>query len=157
MVLGYLKDTLAEDRDVILVSMLAGVSLSDLSEYLPRENVIRMMPNTPIGIGSRMTTYTTQKENLKSIFVELMAHAGQVMFLPESEIDAATAIAGSGPAFIHTFIEALIDAGIKNGLTFDQSKALASQTIIGAGELVQKSAEHPAELKHQVTSPGGSQ
>lgn len=78
------------------------------------------------------------------------------MFLPESEIDAATAIAGSGPAFVHTFIEALIDAGIKNGLTFDQSKALASQTIIGAGELVQKSAEHPAELKHQATSPGGS-
>lgn len=140
----------------IWISMAAGVTIDQLSNFVPKEHIIRMMPNTPVAIGHGMITYTTVNEDHAELFETLMAEAGLVMRLPEDKIDPATAIAGSGPGYVYTFIESLTDAGIQNGLSFEESKTLAAQTLLGASAMALQMNEHPAELRHQVTSPGGS-
>lgn len=138
------------------ISMAAGVSIDQLSDFVPVENIIRMMPNTPVAIGHGMITYATNNNDHAELFEMLMTEAGIVMRLPEDKIDSATAIAGSGPGYVYAFIESLTDAGIQNGLSFEESKTLAAQTLLGASEMVLQMNEHPAKLRNQVTSPGGS-
>ena len=142
--------------ETVWVSMAAGIQLDRLAEFVPQDRLIRMMPNTPLRLGAGMTTYTCYNPDLIPLFEDLMAQSGEVKFLDEKAMDAATAIAGCGPAFAYQFIEALIDVGIQNGLTYDDSKLLASQTLLGAGHMVKSLDDHPAQLRHQVTSPGGS-
>lgn len=143
-------------KDTVWISMAAGLSTDRLSQVLDADQLIRMMPNTPVSIGSGMTTFSTMNPNLVALFEDLMAESGSVKILPEADIDAASALAGCGPAFVYQFIESLIDAGIQNGLSYEDSKTLASQTLIGASQMVQESGLHPGELRHQVTSPGGT-
>lgn len=138
------------------ISMAAGTTINQLAVYVPEQNILRMMPNTPVAIGKGMITYSTSNSDHASLFEEMMAASGELLRLPEEKIDPATAIAGSGPGYVFTFLESLIDAGIQNGLSFDESKILAAQTLIGASEMALNMDEHPAELRHQVTSPGGS-
>ncbi|MGT2910623.1 pyrroline-5-carboxylate reductase [Streptococcus cameli] len=143
-------------KDTIWISMAAGITLAQLEEWLPNQSIIRMMPNTPVAIGQGMTSFATNRPAIAPIFQEWMAASGQTIELPEHQIDAATAIAGCGPAFVYEFIESLTSAGVQNGLPVQLAQSLASQTVLGAAQLVQESQEHPAVLRDQVTSPGGA-
>ena len=103
-----------------------------------------------------MTTFAIENPENLQIFKELIAHSGQIKQLPENLIDAATAIAGCGPAFVYEFLQAMASAGIQNGLTANDAQFLASQTMLGAAQMMLESEQHPAQLRDQVTSPGGS-
>ena len=155
-VLSDLASSIAENPSAIWISMAAGVRLGQLAAYLPAQQIIRMMPNTPVAIGQGMTTFATSQAENARLFEDLMAQSGLVKQLPENLMDAATAIAGCGPAFIYELIEAMSAAGIQNGLSAQDAQLLASQTVLGAAQMVLESDQHPAQLRDQVTSPGGS-
>jgi pyrroline-5-carboxylate reductase len=145
--------------DQILVSLLAGTSIETLKEYFDRPLLVRMMPNLPlmcgegvIGLAEHHELSEEQKKKLDSIFQVL----GQVYWLPEKMFDALTSLTGSGPAFLFTMIEAMIDAGIAMGFRSVESKELVLQMIKGTISLLQETNKHPGELKWQVTSPGGT-
>lgn len=140
----------------IWISMATGVSLETLAKLLPGHDLVRMMPNTPVAIGQGMTSYTSQSSQAKDVFKELMAHSGKVVEIQEGLMDAATAVAGCGPAFVYQFIEALGDAGVQNGLSRSQAIEMAAQTVLGSAQMVLESGQHPAQLRDAVTSPGGS-
>lgn len=144
----------------IVVSIAAGVSIRAISGRLPEGvPVIRAMPNTPctigrgaIGMAASEGCHPIHKERAKGI----LSAAGTVVEVPEHLLDSVTGVSGSGPAYVFTFIEALIDAGVKVGLPREVARALALETVIGAAELVKQSGAHPAVLRDAVTSPGGT-
>ncbi len=146
--------------ETLLVSILAGKTLGDISSLLsPEVPVIRVMPNTPSLIGEGMAaiaanTATTAAQ--KELAVRLFEAVGEVVELPESYFDIVTGLSGSGPAYVFLIIEALIEAGVFQGLPRRIARQLVLQTMIGATKMVKETGMHPAELKEQVTSPGGT-
>lgn len=143
------------------VSMSAGITLEQLNGMLNNQSqsIIRMMPNTPIEIGEGMISYTYTKNLSKDkveLFEVLLSQSGTLLYVDEHKMDAATAIAGCGPAFIYQLIEALADAGVREGLTRSEAMLLATQMIQGSAKMVIQTKKHPAQLKDEVTSPGGS-
>ncbi len=144
---------------VVIVSMLAGVTTERLAQELGDLPIIRIMPNTPAAIGEGMILYTANEavtEDEKSAFVQLLSQAGQLDEIPETLIDAGSAVSGCGPAFVYLFIEALADAGVQCGLPRDKALQYAAQTVCGAGRMAVVDGRHPAALKDAVCSPGGS-
>ena len=118
-----------------------------------------MMPNTPVSIGQGVISYALSancRAEDSEFFGQLLAKAGLLVELGEGLIDAATGLAGCGPAFVYLFIEALADAGVQTGLPRETALKMAAQTVVGAGQLVLESNQHPGVLKDQVCSPGGS-
>ncbi|MGT2665912.1 pyrroline-5-carboxylate reductase [Streptococcus rifensis] len=159
--LRTLAPAIAQNKKALWVSMSAGLPLSKIAELLPSEaGLIRMMPNTPVAVGQGMTTYclseSARAERDNQLFTEVMANSGKLLALPESSIDAATGIAGCGPAFVFQMIEALADAGVQNGLQRADALELSAQTLLGAAQLMLETGTHPSVLRDQVTSPGGS-
>ena len=147
------------DYKSLVISILAGVPLSKLSTVFPHQPIIRVMPNTPAIIGAGITAIAAgenvqpkQIETAKSIF----AAVGQVVEVPEYQMDAVTGLSGSGPAFVAITIEALADGGVAAGLPRAIAQQLAIQTVLGTAKLLQESKLHPAQLKDRVTSPGGT-
>ncbi len=144
----------------VLVSMAAGLSVADIREMAGGGYpVIRIMPNTPCSIGEGMVLYTrgpgvTEEE--ERAFLEAMAGAGRFSPIPEGLMDAGSAVAGCGPAFVDLFIEALADGGVACGLPRAQAMEFAAQMIAGSARLLLESGRHPGELKDAVCSPGGS-
>lgn len=155
-VLTDLQEPISRNLSAIWISMAAGVPLADLTSYISADKLIRIMPNTPVAIGQGMTTYSLTNPELAPLLEQLLEKSGKVQQVPESLIDAATAIAGCGPAFAYQFIEAMTDAGVQNGLSAQDAKALAAQTLSGSAQMVLASSKHPAQLRQEVTSPGGS-
>lgn len=140
----------------VLVTMAAGISAAAVSEEYP---VIRIMPNTPALIGKGMILYSVNgfvTDAEEKDFLSLMSQAGVCEKLEEKFIDAGSAVSGCGPAFAYLFVEALADGGVECGLPRDKALELAAQTVSGAAEMVLKSGKHPAELKDNVCSPGGT-
>ena len=144
----------------VVLSIVAGASLSTLQHGLKHPGIIRAMPNTPGQIGEGMTVWTAttevsqkQREMAQSV---LGALGEQIYVADEKYLDMATALSGSGPAYVFLFIEALIDAGVHIGLPRNIAEKLVMQTIVGSTHTVQKTAKHPAELRSMVTSPGGT-
>ena len=154
-------ETILENRDsILLISMAAGLTLERLGNLVPRQHrLIRIMPNTPVAIGQGVISYTLsancQSED-NELFCRLLANAGKLVEISEQLIDAATGLAGCGPAFVYLFIEALADAGVQTGLPRNTALEMATQTVVGAGQMVLETQQHPAVLKDQVCSPGGS-
>ena len=144
----------------LVVSVAAGVCLSTISQALghgPR--LVRVMPNTPCLIGQGASAYclgpgATGDDG--QLVGKLLEAVGLALEVPEKLLDAVTGLSGSGPAFVYLVIEALSDGGVRMGLPRDVALALAAQTVRGAAELVLSSALHPAVLKDQVASPGGT-
>ena len=140
--------------------MAAGLSLELLEKLTSSQHRwIRIMPNTPVAVGKGVISYAlSQQVNQadEDLLRELLSSAGLLIKLEEKQLDAATALAGCGPAFVYLFIEALADAGVRAGLSRDISLELANQTLLGAAKLSQVSGQHPAQLKDQVCSPAGS-
>ena len=154
------KNILERRESILLISMAAGVTLEQLQSMTDtRHRWIRMMPNTPLEVAEGVISFSLgEKASLqdKEVFVSLLQSAGTVVELPEAQIDAATALAGCGPAFVYIFIEALAEAGVSMGLSREVALQLATQTVKGSANMVGKMKEHPAILKEKVCSPGGS-
>ena len=157
-VLEGIKGALSENDSFVLVSMAAGVKIEKIESIISAP-IIRIMPNTPVAVGSGMISWCKNgsvTDESAQAFEAIMAEAGKLLAIDEKLIDAATAVAGCGPAFVYMFAEALADGGVQCGLTRDASLTLAAETIKGAAEMILKTGKHPEQLKDEVCSPGGS-
>lgn len=146
-------------KDQILVSLLTGVTLETLRKNFPTAVIVRMMPNLALiygegvlGLSTEDSTSLSDKEIINKTFNSL----GKLYWLPDGKINALTALTGSGPGFMFTIIESMIDAGISLGFTKEDSKELVYQMIKGSLTLLEKSSKHPAELRSQITSAKGT-
>lgn len=144
----------------LIISILAGTTLARINNRFPEaRNRVRSMPNTPGQIGAGISAYASDQrlDDADKQIVQLVLGAlGEVVAVPEDQLDAVTAVSGSGPAYVFEFTAAMAEAGVAAGLPKDVAEKLARQTVIGAGLLLQASDEHPEELRRQVTSPGGT-
>jgi len=143
------------------VSIAAGVPLANLSKALPPgARVVRAMPNTPALVRSGATAFVAGEgcsAGDRDLARALFEGVGMAWEAPaEGLLDAVTGLSGSGPAYVFVFLEALSDAGVRMGLPRDAASALAVQTVLGSARLAQETGRHPATLKDQVTSPGGT-
>ncbi len=151
--------------DTLVISVAAGIPATAISEWLgepdkPFARVIRCMPNTPAFIGCGITglmALAQVDEADKAIAKQLLGSVGEVVWVEnDAAIDAVTAVSGSGPAYVFLFLEALIQGGVDQGLTPEQSRQLALATLNGATQLATLSPEPPAVLRERVTSKGGT-
>jgi pyrroline-5-carboxylate reductase len=143
------------------VSIAAGVPLAALSKALPLgARVVRAMPNTPALVRSGATAFVAGEgcgDRDRALARALFEGVGMAWEAPaEALLDAVTGLSGSGPAYVFVFLEALSDAGVRMGLPRDAASALAVQTVLGSARLAQETGRHPAALKDQVASPGGT-
>lgn len=147
-------------RDALFVSIMAGITLQGLGDALNSGRVVRTMPNTPAAIGRGITAAVAGRDVRMSDFAtvdELLAPTGAVVWIDdERQIDAVTAVSGSGPAYFFRFTEALAQAGAAAGLPADLAMQLARATFTGAAALADADPAGLAELRQQVTSPGGT-
>jgi pyrroline-5-carboxylate reductase len=160
-----LSDVLAELKGkmapgALAITIVAGARIARFQEALETRAVVRVIPNTPGQIGQGVSLWTDTPETsdaqrsqaralLAALGVEVRGHT-------EDDVDIATAISGSGPAYVFLFIEALTDAGVQLGLSRDVASTLALQTVLGSAAYAQESGLHPAILRNLVTSPGGT-
>lgn len=154
--LADLHEVLQKRDGLLCISMAAGISLADLTHYSKYPYWARMMPNTPVAIGQGMTVFVAPDRVSSTCFAKLMQYAGKTLEVTESQMDAATAIAGCGPAFVYEMIDAMTQAGILGGLSCDTAQALTLQTLKGAVAMVERADYHPAQLRDEVCSPGGA-
>lgn len=160
-VTGTLTQTLTtrSSNTPLIISILAGVNLTQLQLAFPLIPVIRAMPNTPATVGAGITALAMgdrAKEGDRQIALKIFQSVGEVVEVAETLMDAVTGLSGSGPAYVAIIVEALADGGVKSGLPRDIAMQLALATIKGTVELLQTTKMHPAELKDRVTSPGGT-
>lgn len=148
------------DDKKIVVSMAAGVTLDKLEGILGSDKkIIRIMPNIPITVGEGMTSMTPNKnisQEDKEVVEKILQQSSKIAYIPEEKIDGFIGMAGSSPAFAYIFLEAMSDAGVRYGLTREESYFFASQALIGAGKMVLESKSNPGILKDAVCSPGGT-
>ena len=145
----------------LIISIAAGLPISFYEEELgiSEAKIIRVMPNTPALVleGASGLSGNGNVSDEEMAFAErIFGKIGKSVTLPESSIDAVTGLSGSGPAYVFTFAEALIDAGVEQGLPRPTAETLALQTLLGSTKLLLESGKHPAELRAMVTSPGGT-
>lgn len=159
-----LSQVMDEIRDLspeqLVLSIVAGATLSTLCRGLNRSSVVRAMPNMPAQIGEGMTIWTatieTDQRQRKLAQTMLSALGKEIYVADEKYLNMATALSGSGPAYVFLFIEALVDAGVHIGLPRDMAQELVIQTVLGSTRTAEKTGKHPADLRNMVTSPGGT-
>ena len=143
-----------------VISIMAGVTIDQLTAALKTDAVVRSMPNTPAQIGQGMTVWTATagvSEAAREGVRQILGAMGKEAFVPEEKyLDMATGLSGSGPAYVFLFIEALTDAGVHIGLSRELAATMALQTVLGSARYAEATGKHPAELRNQVTSPGGT-
>lgn len=144
----------------LFISIAAGVTLHAMEGYLGGEHkIIRTMPNTPTLVGEGVIAYTPnalcEERDLENL-ISLLESSATLTKIPEPLMNAITGLSGSGPAYVYTFIEALADGAVKEGLPRAQALELAAKTVLGGAKMVLDSGIHPALLRDQVTSPGGT-
>ncbi len=148
------------DTNQLVVSIAAGLSIATLSSRLQHAKIVRAMPNTPAQIGEGISIWTATvqvDEDQKTLARRLLEALGPAIEVDdEKQLDMATAVSGSGPAYVFLFIESLIDAAVAIGLSRDLAGRLVLQTISGSASFAQQSDRHAAELRNMVTSPGGT-
>jgi pyrroline-5-carboxylate reductase len=144
----------------LVLSIVAGATLSVLCQGLDHRFVVRAMPNMPAQIGEGMTVWTTTaetKQRQRKLAQTVLGALGKEIYVADEKyLDMATALSSSGPAYVFLFIEAFIDAGVHIGLPRDMAQELVIQTILGSTHTVEKTGKHPANLRNMVTSPGGT-
>ena len=147
-------------RQDLLLSILAGTPIRKLADGVAHASVVRAMPNTPAQIGQGMTVWTATPEvteEQRGQAQVILGALGQELFVnDESYLDMATALSGTGPAYVFMFMESLIDAGVHLGFSRRVAEQLVFQTMLGSLEYAAQSGKHVAELRNQVTSPGGT-
>ena len=158
---GVLEELRGVDsRHALFISVAAGVTTETIQSALGEgARVVRAMPNTPALVNQSATAIAPGRhaspEDLQ-LAEAVLAKIGTTVIVEEKHLDAVTGLAGSGPAYVMLIIEAFSDAGVKVGLPREIAQALAVQTIRGSAALLLHTGEHPAKLKDQVTSPGGT-
>jgi pyrroline-5-carboxylate reductase len=144
----------------LVLSIIAGATIQTISEGLKHPAVARSMPNTPAQIGEGITVFTTASAvtpEQRDMACQVLGALGQQVYVEEeSYLDMATALSGSGPAYVFLFMEALVDAGVHMGFPRRIAEQLVTQTILGSVAYYEKHKDHPAQLRNQVTSPGGT-
>jgi len=161
-----MKDVLLSAKNSIndshlLISIAAGIQSSFIDTHLSGCNcrIIRVMPNTPAFVleaASALCAGPRATQEDMAVAVTIFDSVGKSVVLEEKYFDAVTGLSGSGPAYVFTFLEALIDGGLKVGLNRSDAELLAMQTVLGSVKLAMSSNEHPAQLRAMVTSPGGT-
>jgi pyrroline-5-carboxylate reductase len=160
-----LAEVLAElqgvpDTQQLILSIVAGATISTISRGLKHETIVRAMPNMPAQIGRGISVWTAAaavNEDQRRSAQSILAALGKEVYVPnEGYLDMATAVSGSGPAYVFLIIEALIDAAVHIGLPRSLAEELVLETMLGSTALAQSWRRHPAELKNMVTSPGGT-
>lgn len=155
---GDLKGKLKPSQ--LVISIMAGISMDTLKSELSHESIVRSMPNMPAQIGSGLTVWTESdgvNDEQKKIARSILSAPGEEIYVKEEKyLDMATAISGSGPAYIFMILETLTDAGVHIGLPRTLAEKLAIETTIGSAMTARVTGKHPAELKNLVTSPGGT-
>lgn len=160
----HLPELLAQLRQMASVpdvlSVAVGWTQAMLADALPNaRGILRCMPNTPAAVGEAVIALCeehTLAQPAYDALVGALSACGRVVSVPEAQMDAVTGISGSGPAYVYMFIEAMADAGVRQGLPRDLAYTLAAQTVAGAGKMVLETGTHPGALKDAVTSPGGT-
>jgi pyrroline-5-carboxylate reductase len=147
-------------KEALHFSVAAGIRSDSIARWLGTERVVRSMPNTPALIGKGITALyprpAVQADDRKAV-EQVISTTGEFLWLTdEAQLDAVTAISGSGPAYVFYFIETMTRAGIDMGLPPEQAAKLAKATFIGASELASSSHEAPEVLRQRVTSKGGT-
>lgn len=144
----------------LVLSIIAGARIRTIADGVANASVVRAMPNTPAQIGQGITVWTATPEVLppqRQQAEALLGALGDQIFVDDERyLDMATALSGTGPAYIFMFMEALIDAGVHMGFSRRDAEHLVIQTMRGSIEYAEKSGLHPAQLRNQVTSPGGT-
>jgi pyrroline-5-carboxylate reductase len=144
----------------MVLSILAGVRIRTIADGLANSSVVRAMPNTPAQIGQGITVWTATHEVADEQHAQAKALLGalgdEIYMDDEKYLDMATALSGTGPAYVFLFMEAMIDAGVHMGFSRKDAEKLVLQTMRGSVEYALTSAMHPAQLRNQVTSPGGT-
>ncbi|ROS25511.1 pyrroline-5-carboxylate reductase [Rathayibacter sp. PhB127] len=156
--LDEIADALAPGT--IVVSVAAGVTVATFEAHLPASvSVLRSMPNTPAVVGRAVTGLsagTRSSEDDLALVRRLFETVGEVVEVPESQLDALSTISGSGPAYVFLLVEELTAAALAKGFTPEQAATMVTGTFRGAAELLVHSGEEPAELRRRVTSPNGT-
>lgn len=143
--------------DAVIVSIAAGVRAADIAEAFGGRRVARIMPTTAVAIRQGTASIYAPDGEARARAHALFEPVATVVDLDDEDLmHAATGVSGSAPAYLYAFVEALEAAGVSTGLEADAAKALARATIAGAAALLAESGEDPAELRRQVTSPGGT-
>jgi pyrroline-5-carboxylate reductase len=146
--------------DALVLSIVAGASFKKISVGLKHNAVVRSMPNTPAQIGQGITVWAASSavtDAQREVARAILSALGEEVFVEdENYLDMATALSGTGPAYVFLFMEALIDAGVHMGFPRHLSEQLVVQTLRGSVEYYRKAEHHPASLRNQVTSPGGT-
>lgn len=153
-----LKGKVGDDQ--LVLSIIAGAKLATIAGGLEHNTVVRAMPNTPAQVGAGTCVWTAAvgvDERHKTAAKSILGALGTEIYVPNEEyIDMATAISGSGPAYIYLFMESLIEAAISIGLPRQMAQELVLETVLGAAHLAKKTGKQPGELRQHVTSPGGT-
>ena len=144
----------------LVVSIVAGARIASIAAGLSHQAIVRTMPNTPAQVGEGMTVWTatdtvsdTQREQAGAMLSAL----GKQLYVQDEEfLDKATAVSGSGPAYVFLLMEALIDAAVHLGWSRADARELVIQTVKGSAMFAERSLVHPAEMRNMVTSPGGT-
>jgi pyrroline-5-carboxylate reductase len=144
----------------LVISVAAGITTSFIERHFPVEvPVVRVMSNTPVLVDEAMSvisagSYASEPHLRRT--EELLRPVGKVLRIPESQQDAATALSGSGPAYVYYLVEAMVDAGILLGMPRRTALEMVTQAVYGAATMLKDSGEHPVILREAVTSPGGT-
>jgi len=143
----------------VIISIAAGITLSKIEKHFPSCSCIRVMPNTPALIGKGMTGLSFGNNcpiEIRSFVQDLFSSIGEASIIPETLMNAVTALSGSGPAYFFHFIDTMATQAIGLGVSYDMAKTLLTQTMLGSALMLQQSDKSPSELIKQVTSPGGT-
>jgi pyrroline-5-carboxylate reductase len=144
----------------LVVSLAAGITTAFLESRLPDGvPVVRVMPNTPALVDEGMSAIAAgshcDDEHL-AVAEGLLGATGRVLRVPEAQMDAVTAISGTGPAYVFFVVESMIEAGVHLGLPRATATELVVQTLVGSAKMLRETGTHPTVLREQVTSPGGT-
>ena len=150
-------------KNSLVLSIVAGASIKKISRLLKHDKVVRSMPNTPAQIGEGITVWCSSSEvdeTQKNITRDILGAFGQEIFVEEEEyLDKATALSGTGPAYVYLFMEAMVDAGVHLGFSRRIAEKLVTETLRGSVDYYDKNgleSRHLASMRNQVTSPGGT-
>lgn len=147
-------------KNHLLISIAAGITIDKILSLSQTEKIVRVMPNTPalISMGISALTYKSKliNDNDKAQVENIMKSIGEYVWLEENQMDAVTALSGSGPAYVYRFIDAMIDSGVLIGLNRELARQLVLETVLGSTMMLKLSKMSPKELESQVTSPGGT-
>ncbi len=156
LVIDEIKDYL---KDKLLISIAAGIKTDYYENLLPEQRFVRAMPNMAVAVSAGMTTLVAGKNATEKDIEtaqDIFRATGKVVVIEEKLMDAATAVAGSSPAYVFMLIESMADAAVSEGLSRKTSYKMAAQAVMGSAKLMLENGEHPGVLKDRICSPGGT-